>query len=330
MYNSPKNKPAKTALKMSLGFKQLEGADFVEKNEAKEIITSAYHSIIKQLQSQKVYDSKVLIDQLHTLAKALQENTSQPLSMHSTNFDLESDYKSIAKESLESYAQTKESVERINKKQEEVLQENTRKNDFKVNDLMQSFNKIHDEISFHMNEAHETIEDLNKQILQLERKSNLDPLTKTFNRRSLDKYLGALCQMKGKTPQSNILLIDIDDFKKTNDTYGHIAGDRVLIFLAKLINSILREGDKVFRFGGEEFLVLLNRCGENAAHNIASRILEGVRKSSLLYKNDQIKITLSIGSAELQKDDDFDAFVDRADKALYKAKDNGKDQFVAG
>jgi len=302
----------------------------VEKNEAKELVTLAYHSIMDELQKQEVYDSKQIIDQLHVLAKKLRTSSSEPLNLHSSNPSFEQAYKTLAKESLDSYAQTKSSVERINQEQLQILQGNGRKNDIKVDDIMQDFENIHTKISEQMQEANKTIEALNKQILVLEKTSNLDPLTRTFNRRSLDKYLGTLCQMKGRVPQTNILLIDIDDFKQVNDTYGHLAGDKVLVVLAKLINSTLREGDKVFRFGGEEFLVLLNRCGTTGASSIARRILESVRKNSLLYKNDQIKITLSIGSSELDKNDSFDSFIDKADKALYKAKHNGKDQFVAG
>ena len=302
----------------------------MEKSEAKEIITSAYHSILEQLHEQSTYDSVAIVEQLDSLSKQLQTHTTRTLPPHNPEQNFESEYKNIAKESIESYAQTKDSVKRINDEQQETLKKNARRKDLSVNELIENMGKVHEEISCQMIDANTTIENLNKQILHLEKKSNLDPLTKTFNRRSLDKYITTLCQMKGRTPESNILLIDIDDFKKTNDTYGHLAGDRVLIFLAKLVNSILREGDKVFRFGGEEFLILLNRCNEQAAQNIARRIIEGVRKNTLLYKNDQIKITLSIGSAELQKTDSFDSFIDRADKALYKAKSNGKDQFVAG
>jgi len=302
----------------------------VEKSEAKEIITSAYHSIIEQLETQNDYESKPILDALHNLAKKIKTEATQALTLHNSDYNFESKYKYLAKESLVSYAQTKDSVERINKEQQAVLKDNANKNDLKVNDLIQNLNELHNEVSVQMGDANKTIESLNKQVLQLEKASSLDPLTKTFNRRALDKYIGTLCNMEGRTPQSNILLIDIDDFKKTNDIYGHLAGDRVLIFLAKLISSSLREGDKVFRFGGEEFLVSLNRCNEESAHMIARRILQGVRENTLLYKNDQIKITLSIGSAELQKEDDFDSFIDRADQALYKAKNNGKDQFVAG
>lgn len=302
----------------------------MEKNRAKEIIASAYDSIIEKLHKQEAYDNKAIIDELHNLAKALQEESSQNINLYSPEKTFEEEYKALAHESIESYAQTKESVERINEEQKRILKSSTEDKDKKVSTIMSSFSDLHFQVEDQMKEANETIESLYKQINVLEKSSNLDSLTRTFNRRAMDKYLSTLCNMKGRTPQSTILLVDIDDFKLVNDTHGHLAGDRVLIFLAKLVNTILREGDKVFRFGGEEFLILLNRCDGKAAQNISRRILEGVRSNSLLYKNDQIKITLSIGSAELQAKDTFESYIDRADKALYRAKNNGKDQFVAG
>jgi diguanylate cyclase (GGDEF)-like protein len=302
----------------------------VQKSHVKEIITSAYNSILDKLQKQNEYDSKAIIDELHILAKRLQTQSTQALSLHAVDKTQEEEYKNLAKESIESYAQTKESVERINKAQQKVIKDATDKSTQKIENIMREFTNIHDQIESQMEEANETIDSLNKQILALEKSSNLDPLTRTFNRRVLDKYITTLCDMKGRVPKTSILLVDIDDFKNVNDQYGHLAGDRVLIFLAKLISSTLREGDKVFRFGGEEFLVLLNRCDQEASHNIARRIIDGVRSNTLLYKSHQIKITLSMGSTELKKDDDFESFIDRADKALYKAKKNGKDQLVTG
>jgi len=302
----------------------------VEKDKAQALITSAYNSIMDTLQTQDKYDSKAVIDELHNLAKVLQDKASQNINLYSADKSFELEYKALAQESIESYEQTKESVERINKEQKKVLKDSAKKNHDKVSNIMSSFSSLHDQIEGQMREANETIASLNKQIQTLEKSSNLDPLTRTYNRRAMDKYLSALCNMQGRTPQSSIILVDIDDFKKVNDTYGHLAGDRVLIFLAKLIGSILRDGDKVFRFGGEEFLLLLNRCNSEALENVARRILDGVRSNTLLYKNDQIKITLSMGSAQLQNDDSFESYINRADKALYKAKNNGKDQFVAG
>ncbi len=303
----------------------------MDKIQAEKIITSSFNVLLEKLQMQSEYDSKKIIDDLHKLAKVLQTEGLHDLNLHSTEQNFEQEYKLIAEESLESYEQTKRSVERINKEQQRALEDTATKDSVKIDEILHNFSSVHEQIASQMREANETINSLNQQISILEKTSNLDPLTRTFNRRALDKYLGSICDVQRKRAlDTRILLVDIDDFKIVNDTYGHLAGDRVLIFLAKLINNSLRDGDKVFRFGGEEFLILLNRSNEKASRTIATRILESVRSNTLLYKEHQIKISLSIGSAKLQEDDCFESLIQRADTALYKAKTNGKDQLVIG
>ena len=302
----------------------------MDKTKAEETITSAFNALIEKLHTQSEYNSKSIIDDLHALAKALREDHSVELNLHSPQQTLELEYKTLAHESIISYAQTKESVERLNQEQQRVLQNSARDGSIKIDEILNNFCTIHDQIESQMHEANETIKSLNQQISILEKTSNLDPLTRTYNRRALDIYFDALFNMKGKVPDSRILLIDIDDFKIVNDTYGHLAGDRILIFLAKLLNSSLRDGDKVFRFGGEEFLILLNRSTDKACESVAQRILESVRTNTLLYKEHKINITLSMGSARFQEGDTFESFIGRADIALYKAKKNGKDQLVIG
>jgi len=309
---------------------KIQGAFYVDKIQAEETITSAFTALIEKLKAQSEYDSKSIIDDLHALAKNLKTDSTTHLNLHTPEQTFELEYKALAEESLESYAQTKESVTRINKEQQRVIQNSAQNGSIQIDEIMHSFNTIHDQIESQMLKANETIKSLNQQISILEKSSNLDPLTRTFNRRALDTYLNTLCTIKGKTPDSRILLIDIDDFKVVNDSYGHLAGDRVLMFLAKLISTSLRDGDKVFRFGGEEFLILLNRSNEKACESIAKRIMDGVHTNTLLYKEHKIKITLSMGSASFQKGDTFESFIDRADRALYTAKQNGKDQLVVG
>ena len=252
------------------------------------------------------------------------------LNLHSTEQNLELQYKAIAQESLESYAKTTQSVGDINKKFLETEHCAIQDKGLNIEDMKRGYCNIYDQVEVQIIEANKTIERLNAQILSLEKSSNIDPLIGIYNRRALDTHLDSLCNMKGFVPDTRILIIDIDDFKRVNDSYGHLAGDRVLIFLGKLINSVLRPGDKVFRFGGEEFLILLNRSDEQACQSVAERIIKSVRSNKLLYKEHQIKITLSIGSACLQKDDTFDSFIGRADKALYKAKSSGKDKLIIG
>lgn len=302
----------------------------MDKAQAEEIINSAFHALLEKLQAQNEYNPQLLIDDLHTLAKTLKVDSKIPLNLHTTEQSYEFEYKNIAQESLLSYAQTQESVERINQKQQKLIEESHANESIKIDEIMHSFSNIHDQVEDQMINANETIKALHKQIAILENTSNLDPLTRTFNRRALESYIEAVCKIKNKVFDTRILLIDIDDFKKVNDAYGHLAGDRVLMFLGKLINNSLRDGDKVFRFGGEEFLVIINRANETACEKVAERILNGVRTNTLLYKNHKIKITLSMGSATFSEGDDFESFIERADKALYKAKANGKDQLVAG
>jgi len=298
--------------------------------QAEKIITSAFNTLTEKLSTQTEYNPQLLIDELHDLAKALSGDSNLPLHMHTAEKSFELEYKAIAQESLQSYANTHESVERINQEQQRIIQESHQKDTIKIDDILHNFNNIHEQVEEQMRHANETIHSLNKQIAILENTSNLDPLTRTFNRRALVSYIDSVCKMENRPFDTRILLIDIDDFKRVNDQYGHLAGDRVLMFLGKLITSSLRDGDKVFRFGGEEFLIILNRGNENACEKVSERILNGVRTNTLLYKQHQIKITLSMGSAVFQEGDDFESFIERADKALYKAKANGKDQLVAG
>jgi len=302
----------------------------VTKVQAEQTIKTAFTALTEKLQAQDKYNAKILIDDLHRLAKALNTEASSSLNLHAIEQNLELDYKEIAKESLDSYEQTKESVEKISQEQRELMKSSSSLQMNQSDKILDSFNSVYDQVEAQMRQANETIEALRSKITVLEKSSNLDPLTRTYNRRALDTYLNSLCSMQNKKLNTHILLIDIDDFKKVNDDYGHLAGDRVLMFLAKLISSSLRDGDKVFRFGGEEFLVLLTRTEIGTEEIVAKRILEGVRANTLFYKDHDIKITLSVGSTHFQAGDSCDSFIDRADKALYAAKDNGKDQIVVG
>jgi len=309
---------------------KIQGALFVDKNQAEDIITSAFTALIEKLRAQDTYNEESVLDDLHQLAKNLQSDSSTPLNLHSPEQSFELEYKTLAEESLVSYAQTKESVERINQEQQRVIQDSANLGSLQIDKIMQDFSSFHTQIQSQMVEANETIKDLNQKVSVLEKNSNLDPLTRTYNRRALDTCFNLLSKAKEHTPNSYILLIDIDDFKYVNDNYGHLAGDRVLMFLAKLISSSLRDGDKVFRFGGEEFLILLNRSTDTTCDSVADRILNGVRNNTLLFKEQKIKITLSMGSTKFQKFDTIESFIERADAALLKAKKSGKDQHITG
>ncbi len=152
----------------------------------------------------------------------------------------------------------------------------------------------------------------------LEKLANTDHLTQIYNRQMFDKlYLKELENLKRYGDTLSLIMIDIDRFKKVNDTYGHNVGDNVLISLTKLISKNLRTNDIFARWGGEEFIILLPRTDK------ATAIAKGEKLRKLIenYKEDGLpKITASFGVTEILNSDKEQCTFIRADKALYKAK----------
>ena len=157
--------------------------------------------------------------------------------------------------------------------------------------------------------------------------AHCDPLTGVYNRTTFDAALNREMSLAERNGESfSILVIDIDYFKKINDNHGHSAGDEVLKNVADVIQRSIRKTDQLFRFGGEEFVVLLSNSNCEVAGIIAERILSSVRKSSVDYQNQQLSVSVSIGLACLKANDTVMDIFNRADQALYAAKDNGRDQ----
>lgn len=126
-----------------------------------------------------------------------------------------------------------------------------------------------------------------------------------------------------------MLLLDIDHFKRVNDQHGHDAGDRVLQSLASVLVNQMRASDFVFRYGGEEFLVVLGEVDVARAESIAEMLRQRVASADiLLAANQSIKITVSIGVAAFDGHPDYQRLVERADKALYDAKHGGRNRCV--
>jgi diguanylate cyclase (GGDEF)-like protein len=124
-----------------------------------------------------------------------------------------------------------------------------------------------------------------------------------------------------------LLLLDLDHFKKVNDTYGHQAGDLLLKRFVKNLNRILNKSDIFARIGGEEFAILLSQTDSDEAYILAEKIREEIEKDCINYGGQEICITTSIGiSDNLESDTEFENIFARADIALYKAKNEGRNK----
>ena len=164
---------------------------------------------------------------------------------------------------------------------------------------------------------------------QIEQLATTDKLTGLANRTAFEVAVAGMLgdSKRNKTPIS-IVLFDLDDFKKINDTYGHNAGDLVLKEMACGLYGHVRQADFFCRWGGEEFLVLLKDCDSENAEKIAENYREIIANQTVAYETHQIKVTCSFGVATLHDNEDVEQLISRADMCLYKAKANGRNQVV--
>jgi diguanylate cyclase (GGDEF)-like protein len=165
-----------------------------------------------------------------------------------------------------------------------------------------------------------------RQELVLRQLTTRDPLTGWLNRRALQDIASLEFERSVRTDASLIvLMLDIDHFKQVNDTYGHVCGDEVLKHVTRLSAEVMRGYDYLFRFGGEEFIVLLPGIEDIAVKNLANRLRLKIQSCPLIFEAEEIPITVSIGLTALQSQDaDWRQLLKRADAALYYAKQAGR------
>ncbi|MCY7293952.1 GGDEF domain-containing protein [Alteromonas sp. a30] len=169
---------------------------------------------------------------------------------------------------------------------------------------------------------------LQRQKVELTKVSNTDSLSKLYNRHFLNtEFITQIKYQLSPIQKLSLVMIDLDRFKEVNDNYGHLEGDKLIVHMANVIRAEIREGDYAFRYGGEEFLVVLNAEME-IANRVAERIRYRYQHSRYEINGKQIQKSTSIGVVEYQPKDKFDVAVDLADKALYQAKKLGRNQVV--
>jgi diguanylate cyclase (GGDEF)-like protein len=162
---------------------------------------------------------------------------------------------------------------------------------------------------------------------KIQAQATLDSLTELPNRRGFDLLAAQAMHEAQREPKPlTALLLDLDHFKALNDTYGHLAGDQVLIGFARNLESCLRHSDIVCRWGGEEFIVLLKDTDGETGLKIAEKIRHHVEQQRYAYNNSTLQLTVSIGLTTLQADDTLHTLLSRADHAMYRAKQSGRNR----
>ncbi len=196
---------------------------------------------------------------------------------------------------------------------------------------VQGLKSINKKFMEKLEEQKEEIMKLREELRKVKEEANIDSLTGLRNRRSFERALHEFFRdyKKYKYPFS-IIMLDIDNFKKINDTYGHLAGDKVLKEIGKILKTYLRAKDIPARTGGEEFTIILPGITKKEAMAVAERLRRVISNHTIEYEGHKIHVTASFGVAEMRDDIETpEDLLKEADEKLYKAKKTGKDKVVS-
>ena len=234
-------------------------------------------------------------------------------------------YLDLAHKAIMAFAESHNDISHVAEMQQHFLEGLSENSMDRCVTLVSELSALGQGMTDELKKAQEKIDRLSRELQEAIAATTTDPLTQVGNRKGfmddLDKMLEA-----GEQKQLPLVLmmIDADNFKLLNDEYGHLAGDKVLYFLAQSIKSMIRGGDRVYRFGGEEFAVILNRCDPDQVFEIADKIRTRIEQSHLIYSGKTIRMTVSVGVTVHRRGDTYETILERADDALYRAKKSRK------
>jgi len=299
------------------------------------------------------------LDDLSSLMKASGGNLEADIQDYLVNLNQQLAY-------LRSFVDNTDALEQQQRKRNNLLDQTVRQdvgrihttvqNTHDINELKQSVSAQLDSLIQAMNE-HKASEDqhletlrreknaLIERVIEMEREaesfrqqaeeahveSRTDPLTGLPNRLAFDQtFIEELKRFQRYGEAFSLCVGDLDLFKRINDQYGHLAGDKVLRLTAKVLRQNLREVDFIARFGGEEFVILLPSPSSNDALQAAEKVRTALENSPFNFQGQPVKVTISIGGAEIREDDTLDSLFERADQRMYEAKQAGRNRVVLG
>ncbi|HKJ97463.1 MAG TPA: diguanylate cyclase [Desulfotignum sp.] len=170
----------------------------------------------------------------------------------------------------------------------------------------------------------------NRLLKELEQLAITDALTKLFNSRHFFRQIKQEMERHDRYDHAlSLMILDIDHFKRYNDSWGHLEGDKVLMAIGRIINSCMRSMDTAYRYGGEEFAILLPETRLKKACVVGDRIRDLIGAAVFEPRPGKYcSVTISIGASELKEGEDFTSFIQRTDRALYKSKKDGRNRLT--
>ena len=251
--------------------------------------------------------------------REFEKDLSSSMDMIQQDFNTDGDINSIRKAVLSK-------IENINKNIEKKREQDMTRLKHTEKTLLEMSNSITD-IKKEADELKRKAEEINKRAAEIESASFHDKLTGLFNRKAYDEELfKTLATLQRHKVPYSLMICDIDHFKRVNDDYGHKVGDLTLKKIGSLLKERLRTNDFIARYGGEEFAVILDHTTLENARKVGEDVREFINNSSFSYKHQKIPVTISIGISFFREDDDSTTIFERADKALYLAKESGRNQ----
>lgn len=180
-----------------------------------------------------------------------------------------------------------------------------------------------------LHQSEQSAEEIKNLLNHQKYKINHDRLTGLPNRESYDEYIMEAFKLwKEQGKQFTLAVGDIDHFKQINDTFGHLAGDKVLKKIASIFNSSIRDNDYIARFGGEEFVLIFTEINSQGAFDIVEKLRRSIEECQFVYRDSDVDVTVSFGLTTILESDDIESLFMRADNALYKAKNVGRNRSI--
>lgn len=238
-------------------------------------------------------------------------------------------YMGISKKSLDAFSSSNKTISKTVMAQGDYLDsiklDEVSNSHVNYQKIMQSMLAFQSQLLDELRRSDEQIRRLESELEQALSESRVDPLTKLSNKRAfISDMEQVMSSGQNKLLNMSILYIDVDDFANINQEFGHLAGDKVLIFLANTFKNSIRDGDKIYRYGDEEFVLVLNRLAPEKSIEIAERIKSKVEISKLIYAEQILKVTISMGVSHHKEGDSLESMLTRSTEGLKQAKLEGK------